>query len=157
MLPLPLAACLLALLPVCNTGNARFDLLGKPAPALYLPDQPLSGLRGRVVVLNFWASWCPPCLEEFPSLTALQQQLPEITVLAVSFDRDPEAYARFVRLHGIALRTGLDSSGRSNEAYGATRPPETFVLDKQGVVRRRFIGAQDWTSPEIESFLRALE
>lgn len=141
----------------CNSGNASLGLIGKPAPALHLPVHPLNNLRGRPVVLNFWASWCPPCLEEFPSLEALQQAMPGITVLAVSFDTDPEAYAHFLMLHHISVRTVLDTSGRSNEAYGTTRPPETYIIDPNGVVRRKFIGAQDWTSPEIEGYLRALE
>lgn len=150
------AALALLSLTACNTGNARLDLIGKPAPALNLPDHPLRALRGHVVVLNFWASWCPPCLEEFPSLIALQQQVPEVTVLAVSYDRDPDAYAKFVRLHAITLRTALDSSGLSSDAYKVSGPPETFIIDGGGIIRRRFIGAQDWTSPEIEGYLRAL-
>ncbi len=157
-----LRACLA--LPGCDTGNARLGLIGKPAPALSLPAQapgspstnPLAALRGKVVVLNFWASWCAPCLAEFPSLTALQQQMPEVAVLAVSFDEDGAAYASFLREHRIALRTALDTTGRSNQAFGTTRPPETYILDAHGVVRRKFIGAQDWTTPEIEGYLRAL-
>jgi cytochrome c biogenesis protein CcmG/thiol:disulfide interchange protein DsbE len=155
---LALAALLLPLLfTACNTGNASLGLLGKPAPALNLPGHPLASLHGHPVVLNFWASWCAPCLLEFPSLEALQQQLPGVTVLAVSFDRDPQAYARFLRQHHITVRTALDTTGRSNTAYGTSEPPETYILDSSGVVRRRFIGAQDWTDPEIESYLRALE
>ncbi len=149
----------------CNTGNAPLGLLGKPAPALSIPDgdpvqrpaNPLAALRGRVVVLNFWASWCAPCLLEFPSLAALQHDLPGIAVLAVSFDRDPLAYRQFLARHPFALRTALDPSGRSNQAFGTARPPETYILDKTGTIRRRFIGAQDWTDPEIEHYLRALE
>ena len=110
-----------------------------------------------MVVLNFWASWCAPCLEEFPSLAALQHDMPGITVLAVSFDQDPEAYARFLGRHPFPIRTALDTSGRSNQAFGTTRPPETYIIDPHGNIRRRFIGAQDWTSPEIEDYLRALQ
>jgi cytochrome c biogenesis protein CcmG/thiol:disulfide interchange protein DsbE len=157
-LVLAVAALLLPLLlTACNTGNAPLGLLGKPAPSLNLPGHPLASLRGRPIVLNFWASWCAPCLLEFPSLEALQRQLPGVTVLAVSFDRDPRAYARFLRQHQITVRTALDTSGRSNQAFGTTEPPETYILDSHGIVRRRFIGAQDWTDPEIESYLRALE
>ena len=82
--------------------------------------------------------------------------MPELRVLAVSFDRDPAAYGEFLRRHPLQLETALDSTGHANEAFGTTRPPETFILDKTGVVRRKFIGAQDWTDPEIESYLRAL-
>ena len=155
-----LAALALALtmLPGCNTGNGSLGLIGKPAPALALPlgSPSVASLRGRVVVLNFWASWCAPCLEEFPSLEALQQQIPGLTVLAVSFDQDPGAYRNFLRKHPFALQTVLESPGRSDKAYGVTAPPETYILDPNGIVRRKFVGAQDWSSPEIRSFLQAL-
>ena len=160
MRPLFLAVFALALtmLPGCNTGNGSLGLIGKPAPALALPpgSPSVASLRGRVVVLNFWASWCAPCLEEFPSLEALQQQMPGLTVLAVSFDQDPGAYQNFLRKHPFALQTVLESPGRSDKAYGVTAPPETYILDPNGIVRRKFVGAQDWSSPEIRSFLQAL-
>ena len=151
--------CLLILiwLAGCDTGGAPSGLLGKPAPTLTLPVSVTGRLRGHVVVLNFWASWCAPCLEELPSLAALHQQMPEIAMLGVSFDRDATAYERFLRRHPFAVPTALDTSGSSNEAFGTTRPPETFILDRRGIVRRKFIGPQDWTSPEIEDYLRALE
>ena len=145
------------LLAGCNTGNAPLGLVGKPAPALNLPGHPLTADRGHVVVLNFWASWCAPCLEEFPSFAQLEHDMPDVRVLAVSFDQDPAAYRRFLERHRFPVRTALDATGRSNQAYGTTRPPETYIIDRNGIVRRRFIGAQNWTSPEIESYLRALQ
>ncbi len=153
--PLLLSAVLL--LAGCNTGNEPLGLVGKPAPALNLPSHPLAADRGHVVVLNFWASWCAPCLEEFPSLATLQRDMPGVRVLAVSFDEDPAAYRRFLVRHPFPVHTALDATGRSNRVFGTTRPPETYIIDRKGIVRRRFIGAQDWTSPEIESYLRALE
>jgi cytochrome c biogenesis protein CcmG/thiol:disulfide interchange protein DsbE len=146
-----LACALTCALTACNRGDVPMGLIGKPAPALNLPAHPLQALRGRVVVLNFWASWCAPCLEEFPSLQALQEQMPGITVLTVSFDKSQAAYDTFLQRHRIDLRTALDTTGRSNAAYGTAMPPETWVI-----IRRRFIGPQDWTSPEIESYLRAI-
>ena len=149
--------CTLLSLPACDTGNAKLGLLGKPAPSVSIPGASLASLRGRPVVLNFWASWCAPCLEEFPSLEQLQKGMPGLTVLAVSFDKDPQAYARFLSLHPFQLRTTLDTTGRSSTAFGVTGPPETYILDSHGVVRRKFVGAQDWNDPEIRSFLQALE
>jgi len=117
----------------------------------------LSDLHGKVVVLNFWASWCPPCLEEFPSLMQLQQQLPNVVVLAVSFDTDADAYRQYVANNNLRdMVITLDLSQKSNLAFGTTRPPETYIIDPQGRIRRKFIGAQDWTSPEIENYLRNL-
>ncbi len=117
----------------------------------------LDEYRGKTVVLNFWTSWCPPCLEEFPSLEQLQQQVPNVVVLAVSFDTDADAYRQYVadnHLHDMVI--ALDLSQKSNLAFGTTRPPETYIIDAKGRIRRKFIGAQDWTSPEIENYLRNL-
>ena len=141
----------------CNTGNAPLGLVGKPAPALSLAVSAQAGLQGHVAGRKFWACWCAPCLEELPALGALHRQMPEIAMLAVSFDQQEANYQRFLRLHPFDIPTALDTTGRSNEAFGTTRPPETFILDRRGIVRRKFIGPQDWTSPEIESYLRALE
>lgn len=116
----------------------------------------LDQYRGKVVVLNFWAAWCPPCLEEFPSLIELQRQMPGIAVLAISFDEDDQLYRQFLIDNHIDLPTIRDATQRSNHAYGTTRPPETFIIDRNGVLRRKFIGAQDWTSPEIEQYLKQL-
>ncbi len=152
-----------AVIGLCATGcdrGAHPVQVGRAAPAIHMQDGAravsLDQYRGRVVVLNFWASWCPPCLEEFPSLAALQQQMPGVVVLAVSFDTDPSAYREYLVDNHIGVRTLLDTSQQSNRAFGTTRPPETFVLDRQGLVRRKFIGPQDWTSPEIVSYLKQL-
>lgn len=161
MRPFSCALLLLLALAGCNSGGPPPGLVGKPAPSIAIPgaspSDPLAALRGKVVVLNFWASWCAPCLLEFPSLAALQRDLPGITVLAVSFDQSPPDYQRFLERHPVALHTALDASGRSNAAFGTTRPPETWVIDKRGTVRRRFVGAQEWTTGEIEEYLRSLE
>ena len=143
----------------CDRG-AHPGQINHPAPAIRIVDGSqsvsLDQFRGKVVVLNFWASWCPPCLEEFPSLAELQQRMPNIVVLAVSLDHDPEAYRQYLADNNIAVRTVLDTSEASNRAFGTTRPPETYILDRQGVVRRKFIGAQNWVDPEITGYLGAL-
>ncbi len=155
----PLLALLLAFAAGCDCG-AHPGQIGRPAPSFTLQDGAqtlsLAQFRGKIVVLNFWASWCPPCLEEFPSLAQLQQQMPGIVVLAVSFDQDPTAYRDYLADNHIGVRTLLDTSERSNLAFGTTRPPETFILDRQGIVRRKFIGPQDWVSPEITSYIKQL-
>ncbi len=117
----------------------------------------LKQYRGKVVVLNFWASWCPPCLEEFPSLIDLQRRMPNVVVLAVSFDTDANAYRQYIADNHIAgITTILDASQQSNHAFDTSRPPETYIIDSRGVIVRKFIGAQDWTSPEIMNYLRNL-
>lgn len=143
----------------CDRGDHP-EQLGQAAPVFALNDGrssvDLAGLRGHVVVLNFWASWCAPCLEELPSLNAMQTKLPKVRVVGVSIDEDPEAYGAFVARHPSQFTTVLDGHGRSNSLYGTYRPPETFVIDKAGTIRRKFIGAQDWNSPEMINYLNKL-
>lgn len=121
----------------------------------------LKQYRGKVVVLNFWASWCPPCLAEFPSLIQLQRDLPNVVVLAVSFDTDANAYRQYlIDNHITGITTILDTTQQSNQAFDTTRPPETYIIDRKGIIRRKFIGMPDvdgaWTNPEILNYLRNL-
>ena len=143
----------------CDRGSHP-DQLDRPAPAIAVSDGQhavdLHDLRGQVVVLNFWASWCAPCLAEMPSLEALQGQLPQIKVIGVAFDEDAATYQAYLARHPVAFLSVLDTTGTAHASFGTFRPPETYVIDKAGVIRRKFIGAQDWTGPEIIAALRKL-
>jgi peroxiredoxin len=118
----------------------------------------LSQFRGQVVVLNFWATWCPPCIEEMPSLVQMQQRMKSkgVTVLAVSVDVDRGNYQRFLRDHNVDLLSVRDADQKSNTLYGTFKFPETYVIDRNGVVRRKFIGAVDWTEPDVIEYLGKL-
>jgi cytochrome c biogenesis protein CcmG, thiol:disulfide interchange protein DsbE len=143
----------------CDRGSHPGNI-DRPAPQFVLSDgtrtADLSKLRGRVVVLNLWASWCAPCIEELPSLLSLQKQMPDLTVVAVSMDQDPNVYRRFLAEHHVDVLTVRDEEQRVNALYGTVQIPETYIIDKQGVLRRKFIGAQNWTSPEITGYLSRL-
>jgi cytochrome c biogenesis protein CcmG, thiol:disulfide interchange protein DsbE len=143
----------------CDRGSHPRQT-GRPAPDFTLTDGShsvrLADYRGKIVVLNFWATWCKPCVAELPSLMAMQQQLPNLQVIAVSTDEDPQAYREYLVEHKITLLTVNDSAHRSSDIYGTIRWPETYVIDQHGVIRRKFIGAQDWTSLEILEYLRRL-
>jgi peroxiredoxin len=155
-----LLAILLAL-SGCYSGS-RPPRIGTAAPDFTVRDSvrtvTLSQYKGQVVVLNFWATWCPPCIEEMPSLVQMQRYMKEkgVTVLAVSVDVDQEAYQRFVREHNVNLLTVRDDSGKSNGLYGTFKFPETYIIDRNGVMRRKFIGAVDWTEPEVIEYLGKL-
>ncbi|WP_433965595.1 TlpA family protein disulfide reductase [Tunturiibacter gelidiferens] len=140
----------------CDRGSHPGNI-DKPAPQFAMGDGTrtvdLSKLRGRIVVLNLWATWCAPCIEELPSLLALQRQMPELAIVAVSMDQDPDVYKRFLVDHHVDLLTVRDADQKVNALYGTVQIPETYIIDKQGVLRRKFIGAQVWTSPEITSYL----
>ena len=144
----------------CNGG--RPPRIGETAPDFTISDGSrtvtLSQLRGKPVLLNFWASWCAPCVEEMPSLVQLQKQLGDkATVLAVSVDSDDKAYQQFVHDHNIDLLTVRDPKQISNSLYATFKFPETYVIDKNGKIVRKFIGAVDWTNPEIVDYLNKLQ
>jgi cytochrome c biogenesis protein CcmG/thiol:disulfide interchange protein DsbE len=118
----------------------------------------LNQFRGQVVVLNFWATWCPPCVEEMPSLVEMQRRMKAkgITVVAVSIDVDENAYHQFIKQHGVNLLTVRDPGQKTPALYGTRGWPETYIIDRRGVTRRKFIGAVDWTEPEITDFLEKM-
>ncbi len=145
-------------LAACTTGS-RPPRIGEQAPDFSLQDSgrtvALHDYKGQVVVLNFWATWCPPCVEEMPSLVEMQSRLKDkgVTVLAVSLDIDGAAYQKFLKDNKVDLLAVRDPNQVSNTLYGTFKFPETYVIDRQGVVRRKFIGAVNWNNPEIVSYL----
>jgi cytochrome c biogenesis protein CcmG, thiol:disulfide interchange protein DsbE len=157
----------LALVVIVLTLSGCYDTsrpsrIGAAAPDFTVRDSEhtvtLSQLKGQVVVLNFWATWCPPCIEEMPSLVQMQQRMKPkgVTVLAVSVDVDDGNYRRFLRDHNVNLLSVRDADQKSNTLYGTFKFPETYVIDRNGVVRRKFIGAVDWTQPDVIEYLGKL-
>jgi cytochrome c biogenesis protein CcmG, thiol:disulfide interchange protein DsbE len=116
----------------------------------------LSDLRGKVVILNFWASWCPPCLEETQSLNTLQQAIGPKggVVLGISVDEDKNAYQKFLVDNHVVFPTYDDVSKKTAADYGTSMYPETYLIDRQGRLARKIVGPQDWQSPEI---MRSIE
>ncbi len=156
-----LLLCWFALLAGCSR-SPKPPLVGNPAPDFTVTDADrtvsLKDLRGKVVVLNFWATWCPPCVDEMPSLVQMQKQLKDrgVTVLAVSVDDDSRQYHSFLEKYKVDLLTVRDPRQRSNELYGTFKYPETYIIDRQGVLRRKFIGPVDWTKPDVVDYLSKL-
>ncbi|MFY9843490.1 MAG: TlpA disulfide reductase family protein, partial [Terriglobales bacterium] len=128
---------LLALMMGCYSGNhpAR---IGSNAPDFTLQDSDhtvtLSQFRGQVVVLNFWATWCPPCIEETPSLVRMQTQLKPkgVVVLAVSIDADDAAYHKFLKEYNVSMVTVRDEPKKAATLYGTFGWPETYIIDRTG-------------------------
>lgn len=155
-----LAAFVLLFVSGCDRGSQP-DMVGRPAPQFTVQDADrtvsLHDHRGKIVVLNFWATWCPPCVEEMPSLVAMQAKMRDkVTVLAVSTDQDKSAYDRFLIDHKVALLTVRDPEFKSSRLYGSFRYPETYVIDGNGILKRKFIGPVEWTKPEIIDYLNKL-
>jgi thiol-disulfide isomerase/thioredoxin len=151
--------CWGVLLSGCDRGSQPANI-GKPAPLFVVSDGvqtvDLSKLRGKVVVLNLWATYCAPCVEELPSLLALQQKMPQLAVVAVSTDQDDAVYRQFLIKHHVDVLTVRDADMRVNQMYGTSLIPETYIIDRNGVIRRKLIGAQDWTRSDIDDYLNQL-
>jgi cytochrome c biogenesis protein CcmG/thiol:disulfide interchange protein DsbE len=150
----------LVLVAGCNRGSHP-SLVGSPAPDFTVQDADhkvaLHDFRGKTVVLNFWATWCPPCVDEMPSLVKLQSDLKDrVVVLAVSVDEDERSYRTFLKKNNVDLLTVRDPQQKSNELYGTFKFPETYIIDRNGVVQRKFIGPVDWTRPDVVEYLNKL-
>ncbi len=149
------------LLNACNRGS-RPPRVGTPAKDFTVRDSDrtvnLNQFRGQVLVLNFWATWCPPCVQELPSMMDMQDRLRAngVTVLGVSIDVDDDAYHRFLKQRNVNFMTVRDPEQRVAGSYGTSGWPETYVIDRQGMLRRKFIGPVNWDSPEVMQFLGKL-
>jgi peroxiredoxin len=126
----------------------------------------LNDLRGRVVVLNVWATWCGPCVREMPALQRLHEQLGDrgLSVIAVSVDSEGLGLGggdadvqSFISEYGLTFTVLRDASGRIEDTFGVAGLPTTFVIDRDGRIQRKVLGAREWDDPalaaEIESLL----
>jgi cytochrome c biogenesis protein CcmG, thiol:disulfide interchange protein DsbE len=151
----------LSLLAGCYSGS-RPPGINSQAPDFTIKDGDktitLSQFRGKPLVLNFWATWCPPCVEEIPSMMRLEQQAGnKVQILGVSTDMDDAAYHRFISDKKVNFLTVRDGDQHINERYGTYKFPETYIIDGKGVIRRKFIGGANWDSPEMVAYLTSLQ
>lgn len=144
------------------TATAR-SVMDAPVPDIELTNAEgeafsLDDLRGQVVVVNFWATWCPPCVEEMPALQAYAQTHPDITILAVTNPEDGQTMATvqdFIAEYGLTdLRFGYDANNRLQFSFNALNLPTTFVIDAEGIVRFRQIGLI--TADDLDFYLAEL-
>ncbi len=135
-----------------------------PAPPFTLQDEEghprsLADYRGKVVLLNFWATWCPPCQAEIPSMTQLAEELgnePNFALVALSVDDNWAAVKGFFKGRAPGFQLLLDKGAHVSEAYGTTQFPESYVIDPSGKVIAKFTGARDWTDPAAVGYFRRL-
>jgi thiol-disulfide isomerase/thioredoxin len=142
---------LLVALAVVIAGSLRDHItdVGDTAPAFSITtDQghriTPTDFGGRVLVLNFWATWCPPCVEETPSLSEFQKRLAAsgVVVVGVSVDKNPKLYNQFLK--------------RFSNSYGTYQYPETYVIDRNGKVVQKVIGSRNWMDPDNISSIQSL-
>jgi cytochrome c biogenesis protein CcmG/thiol:disulfide interchange protein DsbE len=156
-----LAAFLILVTAGCYTGS-RPQHVGSAAKEFTVRDSDhqvsLNQFRGQVVVLNFWATWCPPCAQELPSMMDMQNQLRSrgVVVLGVSIDVDDDAYHRFLKQRSVNFVTVRDPEQKVAGMYGTSGWPESYIIDRQGVLRRKVVGPINWGSPEVLQFLTKL-
>jgi peroxiredoxin len=148
-----------------STKKLRLEFPKTPAaaPNFELKDpagKPLSlkDFRGKVVFLNFWATWCPPCIEEMPAMEKLHQELEKdgLVMLAVNFQEGPERVKEFFTQHNLTFTPLLDRDGKVTEQYQAWGLPVSVVINKRGQIAARATGSKDWHSDEARQFFKKL-
>lgn len=163
-----LFCCALVLVTGCSKQDKPKSQLQaaekSPAPEITITSLQgeqikLSSLKGKVVMLNFWATWCPPCREEIPSMMKLAAAMKgkPFQMLAVSIDEGGvPAIKEFFKESGYNLPAYVDTTMESSKLYGITGVPETFIIDKNGVIVKKVIGPMAWDSADVASFLEGL-
>jgi len=140
---------------VVNTGDMAPEFVIHTDNGLTLTR---SNFGGRLLVLNFWASWCPPCIEEMPSLERFYQELKDegVVVVGVSVDEDEAAYRRMIQRFQLTFLTARDPEASLSARFGTFRYPETYIIDAQGRVVQKIIGAADWMDPRLLDYVRSM-
>ncbi len=137
---------------------------GIPAPDFTFPgldgkNTSLSDYKGKVVLVNIWATWCPPCVYEMPSMQKLYNEFngKNFEILAVSIDAaGVDAVAPFMKKHKLSFPALMDPKGTIKSMYRVTGIPESFIIDKQGVLVGKIIGPRDWATQEVFGFFQDL-
>jgi cytochrome c biogenesis protein CcmG/thiol:disulfide interchange protein DsbE len=140
-------------------GAGRAVSLGEQVPNFTLSSETgqtvnLSDFRGKVVVLNFWASWCGPCVDELPSLNRLAERYAPkgVQVIGVSVDEDPEQYHNFLLKHGVTFLTLRNPNKSISERWGTYKLPESYIISRDGHLLNKVIGGTDWGDHEMTSY-----
>ena len=137
------------------------ELIGKRAPEFMLKDLngkdvSLSSLKGKAILINFWATWCPPCRAEMPALNKLFKEYHDkgFAVIAVSTDRNTSSVKNFLVKTPVDFPVLLDSDGRVSRQFKVFSLPTSFLLDTNGIILQRYLGEEEWNSPEIRKKVR---
>jgi peroxiredoxin len=151
---------------IYDSVRENLVVVGDTAPAFTVTTDSgrsvsVGNFGGRLLVLNFWATWCPPCIQEIPSLNQFQKRFQDsgVVVLGVSIDKDEKAYRNFLGKARVGFLTSRDPEAKINGEYGTAKVPETYIIDTKGKVVQKLIGPQDWNDPgivrDVEALLRS--
>jgi cytochrome c biogenesis protein CcmG, thiol:disulfide interchange protein DsbE len=155
-----LAAVYVFAMPTYRHGEP--SVAGRQAPDFAFQlngrEARLSDLHGKVVILDFWATWCPPCVQETPSLNALEDRISSRggMVLGISQDDDASAYQRFLTAHHVDFPTYRDATKGIATDYGTSMFPEAYIIGRDGRIARKIVGPQNWDSPELVADVNSL-
>ena len=148
---------------IFDTLNEHIVVVGDKAPDFNITSDSgtqitRSKFGGRVLVLNFWATWCPPCIEELPSLDEFQKQLSSkgVVVVGVSVDKNEKLYKDFLKRARVSFQTSRDPDASISAQYGTFKYPETYVINANGEVVAKYIGPKDWMSPDVINDMKKL-
>ncbi len=148
---------------VAGTLQEKVIETGDKAPAFTIKtDQGReispANFGGKLLVLNFWASWCEPCVEEIPSLNEFARKYAGqgVVTLGVSIDRNEKLYRDFVRRNNVAFQTARDPDANISGSYGTFKVPETYVIDRSGKVVQKVVGPQNWSDPAYLNYFQTL-
>jgi cytochrome c biogenesis protein CcmG/thiol:disulfide interchange protein DsbE len=146
-----------------NTIHEKLVKVGDTAPDFTITAEngkpvSLTNFGGKVLVLNFWATWCPPCVEEMPSLNKFAADFKGkgVVVLGVSVDKDAVAYKNFIKNLDPAFLTARDPEMKINLEYGTVQYPETYIIDSHGKVVNKIISSANWTDAKMVSYVQSL-
>ncbi|MDA8168729.1 MAG: TlpA disulfide reductase family protein [Nitrospiraceae bacterium] len=147
-----------------KSGTTQTATPGKPAPNISVVDfqgKPLTlpALRGNIVLVNFWATWCGSCQLEKPTLNAFYKKvsgLPDFRLVTVLYNDTPENAKQYIAQHGYTIPVFSDPGGKTFAAYGCTGVPESYLIDKKGILRDKIIGPINWDSPDVVSYIEKL-
>lgn len=159
-----LAVALVALtVAVADSMRDRVIRAGDQAP--YFSLRADNGLTvtptefgGKVLIVNFWATWCPPCVEETPSMVAFANRYRDkgVVVFGISVDKSQKNYDNFIRRFGITFLTSRDPEAKTSDLFGTYVYPETYVINREGKVVQKIIGGTNWTDPNLMRFVEGM-
>ncbi|MBI4905478.1 MAG: TlpA family protein disulfide reductase [Acidobacteria bacterium] len=144
------------ILVTVSTLEQRIVQAGETAPAFTITTDggqsvSVNSFGGKLLILNFWATWCPPCVQEMPSLVEFAEKMKAkgVVVLGVSVDKNEKTYKQFLQSARVTFVTARDPEANISSSYGTFKYPETYVIDQKGNVLEKFIGPENWSDPKV--------